>query len=194
MKYFNDVYTLNNQYVVKFSRLTNDEVNVNGVDLKIDTRYNRQHHAEVFGEVVATCEDSDVKVGDKVMCQYLVVEDSKRLDQDEEGYYQLAERGQIFAIIRNMNEIIMLDEFILVKPEETDSEEFETNEMGFLVPKKETKGNETMAVVTHVGNSVTNVKVGDRVKLHKSAQYPIEIDGERYYRVRSNVGLIYKFK
>jgi len=194
MKYFNDVYTVNNQYVVKFSRLTNDVLNINGVDFKIDTRYNRQHHAEAMGEVVATCENSDIKIGDIALCQYLVVEESKRLDEDDDGYYQLAERNQIFAIIRNMDEITVLDEFILVKPDETDAEEFETNELGFLVPKKETKGNETIATVTHVGNSVSVVKVGDRVRLHKSAQYPIEINGERYYRVRSTVGLIYKFK
>lgn len=198
MKY-NDIYTLNEQYIVRFDTLTRETVKVGGLDFQLDTRFNRQHHAAEEGLVVAAPEDDIIKVGDTAICQYLVIEEKNRLSEDKDGYYQLSTRDQIFCILREKmdsteREIIMIDGMILVKPEETAENEYESNDFGFAVPKAEVKGRETIAVVTHIGNDVTNVKVGDRVKIHKAAQYPITLNGERYYRVRSNVGLVWKYK
>jgi len=192
MKY-NDIITLNEQYVVRFDALTKDTVKVGALDFKLDTRFNRQHHAAEEGLVVAAPENDIIKVGDTAICQYLVIEEKNRLSEDADGYYQLSTRDQIFCILR-MDEIIMIDGMILVKPEETEENEYEENEFGFKTLKAEVKGRETIAVVTHIGNDVTNVKVGDRVKIHKAAQYPITLNGEKYYRVRSNVGLVWKYK
>ena len=192
MKY-NDIITLNEQYVVRFDALTKDTVKVGALDFKLDTRFNRQYHAAEEGLVVAAPENDIIKVGDTAICQYLVIEEKNRLSEDADGYYQLSTRDQIFCILR-MDEIIMIDGMILVKPEETEENEYEENEFGFKTLKAEVKGRETIAVVTHIGNDVTNVKVGDRVKIHKAAQYPITLNGEKYYRVRSNVGLVWKYK
>jgi hypothetical protein len=191
---FSDIYTLNEQYVIRFDTLTREKVEITeGLEFKLDTRFNRQHHAAEQGEVLAAPEGDNIHVGDTVVCQYLVVEEKNKLGEDSEGFYQLSHREQIFCVLR-MDEIIMIDGYILVKPEETEENEYEENEFGFKVPKAEVKGRETIAVVTHIGNDVTNVEVGDRVKIHKAAQYPLTLNGEKYYRVRSNVGLIWKYK
>lgn len=191
---FSDVYTLNQQYVVKFDSLTREKVKItDGLEFQLDTRFNRQHHAAEQGTVLAAPYDDDIHVGDIVVCQYLVIEDKNKLGQDSEGFYQLSHREQIFAVLR-MDEIIMIDGYILVKPEETEENEYEVNSFGMKVLKAEVKGRETIAVVTHIGSDVTNVEIGDRVKIHKAAQYPLTLNGEKYYRVRSNVGLIWKYK
>ena len=193
MKY-NDIYTLNEQYVVRFDALTRETVDItDNVKFKLDTRFNRQHHAAEEGVIMAAPENDLIQVGDTVICQYLVIEEKNRLSEDSDGYYQLSNREQIFCVLR-MDEIIMIDGFILVKPEVTEENEYEKNEFGFKVKKDEVKGRETIATVTHIGNDVTNVEVGDRVKIHKAAQYPITLNGEKYYRVRSAVGLVWKYK
>lgn len=202
---YNNVNTVNNNYIVFFDEVTNNVMDLgNGQTLQIDTKFNRQHHATEQGIVYATPEDSDIRVGDTVVCQYLTVEENNLLKKADNGYYQIANRDMVFAVLRKIGsggsdgdmikkEIIMLDDFILVKPFETSESDYE-EVGGMMIPKEETKGNETEATVTHIGSKVTNVKVGDRVKLHKSAQYPLTIEGERYYRVRSSVGVIFKYK
>lgn len=191
---FSDIYTLNEQYVIKFDSLTRETVKItDGLDFKLDTRFNRQHHAAERGTVLAVPEDSDIYVGDTVICQYLVIEEKNKLGEDSDGFYQISHREQIFCVLR-MDEIVMIDGYILVEPEETEENEYEVNDFGLKVPKAEKKGRETIALVTHIGNDVTNVKVGDRVKIHKAAQYPLVINGKKYYRVRSNVGLVFRYK
>lgn len=196
MRYKN-INTVNNQYIVFFDDVTNNQVDLGGgMMLEIDTKFNRQHHAMEQGIVHAVPDDSDISVGDMVVCQYLVVEENNLLKKADGGYYQIANRDMIFAVLRKNEmeqEIIMLDDYILVKPFETSESDYE-DVGGMLMPKEETRGNETEAVVTHIGSTVINVKVGDRVKLHKSGQYPLTIDGEKYYRVRSSVGIIFKYK
>lgn len=189
---YEDIYTLNNQYIVKFIKLTEDKQVIGGLELQIDTRYNRMHHASDYAEVMAVMEDDVIKVGDTLIVQYLVVEEKNNVGRDQTGYYQKCDRDQIFCVLRD-NEIIMIDGFLLVKPEETDHSEYEEID-GLLLPKDETKGHETLARVTHIGNHVKSVKVGDRVKVHKSAQYPLTINGERYYRIRHDVGLLWRYK
>lgn len=210
---FSDIHTLNDQYIVKFDSLTRETVKIaDGLDFKLDTRFNRQHHAAEKGIVLAVPEDDLIKVGDTVICQYLVIEKKNNVGEDSEGFYQYAQREQIFCVLRDRKilpkiideigiwpmeteqEIIMIDGYILVEPEETEENEYEINAIGMKVLKAERKGRETIATVTHIGNDVTNVEVGDRVKIHKAAQYPLILNGKKYYRVRSNVGLLWKYK
>jgi len=190
---YDDIYTVNNQYIVRFKELTNDKMVVDGLELQIDTRYNRMHYASEQAIVVATMEDDQIEVGDRLILQYLVVEQKNNIGQDEYGYYQTVDRDQIFAIMRGEDEIIMLDGFILVKPELTSSNKYE-DKGGVLMPKAEVSGKERTGTVTHIGNEITNIAVGDRVKLHKSAPYELTINGELYYRIRANVGVLWKYK
>ena len=190
---YDDIYTVNNQYIVRFKELTNDKMVVDGLELQIDTRYNRMHYASEQAIVVATMEDDQIEVGDRLILQYLVVEQKNNIGQDEYGYYQTVDRDQIFAIMRGEDEIIMLDGFILVKPELTSSNKYE-DKGGLLMPKAEVSGKERTGTVTHIGNEITNIAVGDRVKLHKSAPYELTINGELYYRIRANVGVLWKYK
>ena len=188
---FNGIATLNKTYIIKFNKLTEDVLKVGDIELDIDTRYNRQHHAMDRGEVVCTTEDDNIKVGDTALCQYLVVEEKNRYHEDTTGFYQIANRDQIFAIL-NKDEIKMLDEYVLIDPIEVESGDFEEVD-GILIPRQEKQGKETLGIVVSAGDKVTNVKVGDKVRLHKSAHYPLKIDGKQYYRVRSDVGLLFKY-
>jgi len=190
---YDDIYTVNNQYIVRFKELTNDKMVVDGLELQIDTRYNRMHYASEQAIVVATMENDVIQVGDRLIVQYLAVEEKNNIYRDNNGYYQHVDRDMIFAIMRENEEIIMLDGFILVKPELTSSNKYE-EKGGLLMPKEEVSGKERTAIVTHIGNEVTNVEVGDRIKLHKSSPYELTINGELYYRIRANVGVLWKYK
>ena len=122
---FAGIATLNKTYIIRFKKLTEDIRKVDNVELQIDTRYNRQHHAMDRGEVMATTENDDILVGDTALCQYLVVEEKNRYHEDDEGYYQIANRDQIFAIL-NKDEIKMLDEYVLIDPIEAWDRDWET--------------------------------------------------------------------
>jgi len=194
---YDDIYTVNNQYIVRFKELTNDKMVVDGLELQIDTRYNRMHYASEQAIVVATMENDVIQVGDMLSLQYLAVEKKNNIGQDEYGYYQIIDKDQIHFILRESKdkkeEIIMLDKFVLIQPEETDSSDYE-EKGGLLMPKVEVSGKERTGLVTHIGNQVTNVIVGDRVKLHRAAPYPLTINDKKYLRVRSDVGILYKYK
>jgi co-chaperonin GroES (HSP10) len=183
----------------------NSIIKLSGVDVYLDTTFQKEKHAITCGRVVSVPTqiddtlntDIEIKVGDVVFFHYLSVINALK---DDRYFIEMSSKEIIYPVLyeslycaRRDNAIIPLNGYILVAP--------------ILKHKEEKIGNiflpETMlkqevvsrGVVAYHGKPRRNEKqlcgVGDTVLFRKSSAVPIQYDlhdsvGEKLYRMKSD--------
>jgi len=159
----------------------------NGTELWLDTEIDRLWHARQHGIVRFAAPNSIKRVedniqlvdGDKVYFHHFVINETIELDGDT--FYK-ANINQIYALERD-GKIIMLQDYIFVEPV-TNEDQIET-ESGIIIGQEEEITNQ--GIVKHVNQfteKVIDMKVGDRILFKKNSNYKMNVEDNKYYRMR----------
>jgi co-chaperonin GroES (HSP10) len=179
-------------FIVELEKLTNDTITTDsGLELYIDTKYNEFEHRVTEGPVVAVPfkYDTGVSVGDTLYFHHLVVmNDGQPLTGDDNHYlvrYNPAHtvNNQAIAYKNKKGEITPLGGWVLLTPVQEDSptQDGSIEVVSFSEPTV-TKG--VLAFATEETEHL-QIEAGDVVGFPVNRDYSLSIDGNEYYRVRS---------
>lgn len=196
-------------FLVKVPSVTRDSVTVNGEEIFLDTRFDEFKHRTMEGEIVGVPEkyDTGASVGDTMYFHHHVVlggnhlvlkdgvneleESSKRgqwLDPNNDVYIVYYEGGydplscQAYAYkSKETGEIKLLGEWVFLVPAEQEQElqssvvelidkEREYNQYGYI-----RFGSDRLEEL--------DLYPGDKVIIRKNADYLMDVDGEKLFRV-----------
>jgi len=177
----------------------------NGENLVRDHRWDDASNANKFGKVISTAKNSGIPVGATLYFHHNIVEwRSKNLSEQylvdkERGLYRVPYKPLGYADpLANMcyawemdGEVHTINDWILLKQEMT---ELETTESGLVIVEKiedvsyqtgEAAPKQGYARVSFLNDYFRGLglKEGDLVLMRKDAEYPMEINGETYWRV-----------
>tara|TARA_R110001583_G_scaffold110181_1_gene259139 strand:- start:13578 stop:14165 length:588 start_codon:yes stop_codon:yes gene_type:complete len=189
-----------NLFIVELEKTINDTITTSGgLELYVDNRFNEFEHRITEGPVVCAPSkfETGVKKGDTIYFHHLVVINEGQILTGNDNHYliryddnQTINNQAIAYKCQDTKEVRPLAGWSLLKPVEqeaevvsdiievinTENEKLPTRaEVAFDAPWLEELG----------------VKKGDIVGFKKNRDYRIKIDGEEYYRTRSE-DLMYK--
>tara|TARA_R100001163_G_C5068160_1_gene208012 strand:+ start:4432 stop:5082 length:651 start_codon:yes stop_codon:yes gene_type:complete len=204
-------------FLVKVDKAYDDTVEVNGVELSLDIKWDPYKFARQYGVVQETPGwlpkglKFDVKKGDKIYFHHLVTGSvgAVTVDQkfesesaqdfksqnlitwiDEENIYKVHWQ-QIYARVRK-GKLKMLHHWNFVKQKTEDEESIKTKSGIFIKPEVEDitlHGN-----ILHMNEWMKEqgVKVGDEIVFSENSEYEMTIEGEKMLRMRNEdiLGLI----
>jgi len=157
-------------------------------EIFIDTSWDKVQHAVKFGTIFKVpisfdehySHGHEVKEGDKVCFHQFVVQDSNIIEYNGKKYWR-AHFQHVWAIIEE-NEIKPLDRWLFVKPIKDESN---TTESGLVKSVfNEYVKNKGIVEASSVYAEGFGIKKGDLIHFMSDADYPIEINGDLYYRMR----------
>lgn len=137
-----------------------------------------------FGTVEAISDGEDeIQIGDTVMVHHNAFHNKagNRIDSDK-NLYALDKEHMVYCYIRS-GKIHMVSEFVFMIPVEVDNK---ITAAGIYLPflKGARRG-----VIKYMGKPIEDnegLSVGDTVMYTKAADYEIEVEGERMYRMKQN--------
>lgn len=187
--------------VVRVEKTYQDEIDLgNGNKLFLDTSYTPEQHVTICGEVVAlpnrtwckttngTFVRNDLKVGDLVYFNYLTV-DPTNLIEDEEDLYTV-DLEMIFCFVRD-GHITATANYALIKPKENATKQ---GSLYLSTPKLSKNIGYIRYISTPKKNfENTGLDYGDEVWFHERYAFENEIEGKKYYVMDQNIieGKIY---
>ena len=182
---------LNNCVFIYREKNTKDSITVGDKELFIDTSWYEYDHVIQHGIVryVPKRLDSFFKTnmellpGDKVYCHHFIADKNNRILIYDEKLSKL-NYGMIYARVRD-GKIHMLSDWVLLEIVKDKEEELITKSGIWIKSLQEKK--EQIGVIRHVNStSIDNgFKPGDRVMFIKDADYEMEIEGEKLYRMHN---------
>lgn len=183
-----------------------DTVKHGSLELKIDPDFNKYHHAVQCASIDTVPykvnelfeNDPVLQKGDKVYFHHFVVQDVNSL---KENIYVVTEPSFLWCLIRS-GEIIPLGDQLLCQPIK-ESGEVKTDS-GLWLKWNEIKGDhlhnfgsniaevKQHAKITHVSENCkrAGIKTGDIIVFRQDADYDIEIEGQKYFRMKKDNILI----
>lgn len=179
-------------FIVFVPQRLNDKIVVNGLELYVDPKYDEFSHRKTSGEVVAVPlkYNTGVKEGDTIYFHHhVVINGGQKMQYGEDLYLvrysdtRATENQAIAHKSKETGEVKPMKGWSLLTPymEETPklSEIIETVE---LTEKPYTNG-----IVAFDSDELAEigVKKGDIVGFKKNHDYEVDIDGEKYFRVRT---------
>lgn len=186
--------------MVKIDKEYQDEIITRyGQKLFVDVRFRPEHHVTIFGEVVAIPEkisdqyfetkgiDPDVKVGDKIYFNYLVVNPINKVEIDDETYYKV-DYPAIFAYKRK-GKMHMVSSWTFVEPYVEKKDE----KIGsiYLPEMMKTETHKELGRIVRIGKPLRHqpdlgLKDGDVIAFLKSAAFENEIEGKMVYVMKQD--------
>lgn len=161
----------------------------NGLEIFIDTAFDRARHARQYGYVVSVSdtvhlykeyEDGvDLRVGDKVWFHHFAIEKSNVFNVGDKTHYTLP-YSMLFLLERD-GQYIPLNEFVFVRPCEA------VKEVSGLVNPLVGDLSKRKAEVVYVNErskQELGIDVGSVVHLSGRGNYDMKINGEVLYRLR----------
>jgi hypothetical protein len=179
-------------FVVELEKTINDTIKTDsGLELYIDTKFNEFDHRVTEGPVVAVPfkYDTGVEPGDTLYFHHLVVmNDGQGLTGFENHYLvrynpEHTVNNQAIAYKNSKGEINLIGGWTLLKPVEDKEDVGEAFiELVSLEESDKLKGE--LAFESEYTDDL-GISKGDVVGFKKNMDYRIKIDGQEYYRVRS---------
>lgn len=181
-----------NKILITVEKRFNDEVDFNGGKLWVDPTYRPEWNAIPHGEVVAVPENPpsisedfvcNVKVGDKLYFNYLVVtDDNNRLLVDGKEYW-MVDYYHALALVRD-GKVIPVGEHILIEPI---IEEMKNDFI--IIPDSVKKVVKTEGKV--FASNDTEIPVGAHVGFEDRGMFENEIEGNKLF-VMFNSNILWK--
>lgn len=174
----------------------NNTFSLNGESLYLDTTYEPEWHVNQEAYVYKTAvmpeyKEHDIKEGEKALVHHNVpTAPDRHVDWIEDEKVFWSHQTEIFCTISEEGEIKMQYPWILVKPVPQPKP---TSEI-IYIPNEENKMWEQRGRVAHINNQSEEhgINDGDLIYFSKNSDYEIEVEGEKYYRMRNDdVILVY---
>jgi hypothetical protein len=178
-------------FVVKLPKLTNDEIKLGDQDIYLETKFNEFEHRVNEGEVVHTPLkfDTPVKPGDTLYFHHLVVINGGMPFADYKDHYvvsfdpDVAINSHAYAYRpQGTEQVLALDGWSILRPafeEEVEHAMFDVVEYN---EKPRTTG--VVAAGSYELHKL-GVHAGDTVGFKKNHDYSFKVDGEEYFRTRT---------
>lgn len=179
-------------FFVRLPKAFNDEIQLGDTKLYLDPKWEEFKNRKMEGEVVAVPEKykTRVKIGDTLFFHHHVVisgNGNGQTVQDDIYFVRFdANNGhasQAYAFkCQDTGNIELISDWIFLEPEEQELEE--TTDSGIVVSIKEPEYNQYGYVLYDSPRvQELGLKKGDKVMIMKNADYEMEIDGQKVYRV-----------
>ena len=184
---------LNNNVIIERHKHTKDEVDIgNGKKIFIDTSWYEEDHMIQYGIVKYPPirlskwlnTEVELKSGDKVYGHHFIGNDSNKIEIYGKKYNMLP-YNMLYVRVRD-NKVHMLSDWVLVEKVE-DREEDIVTESGIIL-KTQVQKKEQIGVVKYVNSTSIDFgfKPGDRILFIKDADYEMEIEGEKLFRMKND--------
>ena len=182
---------LNDCVFVQREKNTKDEVDVGGKKLFIDTSWYEYDHVIQYATVryvpkrISSYFKTDMELlpGDKVYCHHFIADEKNIIEIHDEKLSRM-NYGMLYVRVRD-GKINMLADWVLVEIVEDKEEELKTDSGIWIKTEKEKK--EQIGKIKYVNSKSINngFKPGDTIMFTKDADYEMEIEGEKLYRMRN---------
>ena len=172
-------------FFVRLPKAFNDEIQMGDTKLYIDPKWEEFKNRKMEGEVVAVPEKykTRVKIGDTLFFHHHVVISGNGNGQtvQDDIYFVRFDANNGHAS-QDTGNIELISDWIFLEPEEQELEE--TTDSGIVVSIKEPEYNQYGYVLYDSPRvQELGLKKGDKVMIMKNADYEMEIDGQKVYRV-----------
>lgn len=194
-------------FIVKVDKAVNDTIEVAGQEMYLDTRFNEFAHRAFEGEVIGVPQryETGVSVGDTLYFHHHVLLGGNHMVYGNKQLNEVDRRGQFIYGDKNLyyvtwdggydpfscqayahksketGEVRLLGDWIFLTPAEQDYElKSDTLE---LVQSKKSYNQYGYIRYSSAKLDELGLKPGDKVFIQKNADYEMEINGERLYRV-----------
>jgi len=177
-------------FLVRLSKRFKDTIEVNGEELYLASKYNEFEHRVMEGEIVSVPmrDENIANKGDTLYFHHHVVMDKGQglVYEDEKLFIvryhpDTPYSSQAFAV-KDENGIRALSGWVLLHPIE-EEEELKSNTIQ-IISFKEKENKRGKVAFTNKVLEEAGIRVGDTVGFSKNSDYEIEIDGEKYWRMR----------
>lgn len=194
-------------FIVKVDKAVNDTIEVAGKELYLDTRFNEFAHRAFEGEVIGVPEryDTGVSVGDTLYFHHHVVLGGNHMVYGNQQLNPTDRRGQFIYGNENLyyvtwdggydpfscqayahkskdtGEVRILGDWIFLEPAPQEDEL--QSDVLELVQNKKTYNQYGFIKYPSAKLEELGLQPGDKVFIQKNADYEMEINGERLYRV-----------
>ena len=182
---------LNDCVFVQREKNTKDEVEVGGKKLFIDTSWYEYDHVIQYAIVkyvpkrISSYFKTDMELlpGDKVYCHHFIADEKNIIEIYDEKLSRM-NYGMLYARVRD-GKVHMLADWVLVEIVKDKEEELKTDSGIWLKTQEEKK--EQIGKVKYVNSKSIDdgFKPGDTVMFMKDADYEMEVEGEKLYRMRN---------
>ena len=177
-------------FLVRLSKRFKDTIEVNGEELYLASKYNEFEHRVMEGEIfsVPMRDENIANKGDTLYFHHhVVMEKGQGLVYEDEKLFIVRYHpdtpyaSQAFAV-KDENGIRALSGWVLLHPIE-EEEELKSNTIQ-IISFKEKENKRGKIAFTNKVLEEAGLRVGDTVGFSKNSDYEIEIDGEKYWRMR----------
>jgi co-chaperonin GroES (HSP10) len=182
-------------FVIELPKAYEDTINVNGVELFKDTRFDDFSARVSYGTIKAIPAKWDipekVQVGDTLVFHHHVNQQPDKYGLGDDcylvAYHPTELAGQAYMVIHQDESVTVLGDWIILEATE-DKEEDIVSEGGlFLGTQKVEAKNEAVVLHTSVGTEELGLEVGNLVMYAKNADYRITLpDGSQVFRMKPN--------
>ena len=186
-----DCTPLNSCVLIEREKNTKDEVKVGDKTLFIDTSWYEYDHVIQYGIVKYIPKrlhssfktNMELLPGDKVYCHHFVADEKNFIDIYGDKL-SLLNYNMFYARVRD-GKIHMLSDWVLVEIIKDTKEELQTESGIWVKTQKEKK--EQIGKIKYVNSKSIDdgFKPGDTVMFMKDADYEMEVEGEKLYRMRN---------
>ena len=183
---------IKNLVFTKREKRENDEIKVGDETLLIDTSYDPMNWVNQKAEVYSVPDKLDawmnteveLEPGDTVYTHHFINDEQHALNVDGMELSYMA-YNQLFARVRN-GKIHMVNDFVLVEPIRETEDEIKTDSGLYLKANEEIKTN--IGILRYVNSDTKHIgaKVGDKVYFENNADYEMDIEGEKLFRMKNN--------
>lgn len=181
-------------YLVRIPKRFKETIKVGEKELYLDAKFNEFQHRFMEGEVIAIPEKFKVpvSVGDTLYFHHhVVLQPPQVIDKENDIYYVMINLqegilSQAYAYkSKETGEVAPLQDWVFIKPVEQEAE-IKSDIIHIYREKDEINKEGELAFDSDAINDL-GLKKGDRVFFQKDADYEMELDGQKYWRMNTSM-------
>ena len=181
-------------YLVRIPKRFKETIKVGEQELYLDAKFNEFQHRFMEGEVVAIPEKFKVpvSVGDTLYFHHhVVLQPPQVIDKENDIYYVMINLqegilSQAYAYkSKETGEVAPLQDWVFLKPVEQEAEL--KSDIIHIYREKDEINKEGEVAFDSEAISQLGLKKGDRVFFQKDADYEMELDGQKYWRMNTSM-------
>lgn len=186
---------MRDNFVVHLENTMVDQIELsNGLNLYVDTKYDEFKHRVNEGEVAFTPYNYDTAIesGDTIYFHHLVVlNGGQKLPGYDDHYVvfynpEAAINSQVIAYKKKDSEMVVpMDGWSILKHVEEPEKELKSDLIEIVTLEKDDTPNKGEVAFSSAEAEELGLSVGDVVGFPNNMDYRFKIDGEEYYRVRT---------
>tara|TARA_R110000787_G_scaffold135316_2_gene247633 strand:- start:201 stop:791 length:591 start_codon:yes stop_codon:yes gene_type:complete len=180
-------------FIVHVPKLFQDTVEVNGIELIKDTRWDdfkgRVSHGIITALPVKATLPAKVKVGDTLVFHHHVNQQPEKFGIGDDHYlvawHPTELTGQAYMVIHEDDSVTVLGNWVILEATEDKEVELTSASGLFLGTEHVEAKNESVVLYPSEGTEELGISVGDKVMFKKNADYRINMpDGTQVFRMK----------